>query len=170
MKLLWLDLEMTGLDVEKEVIIEVGAIVTDLFFNELESYHSIVNQDKRFIDSMDEWNKKTHSESGLIEKIPSGRKPHEVELDLINIVSKHFGAERAVLAGNSIAQDRLFIDKYFKNLSAKLHYRMLDVTSWKILMKERFAVVFDKKNKHRADDDIRESIAELAHYIKHIQV
>lgn len=170
MKLLWLDLEMTGLDVEKEVIIEVGAIVTDLFFNELESYHSIVNQDKRFIDSMDEWNKKTHSESGLIEKIPSGRKPHEVELDLINIVSKHFGTERAVLAGNSIAQDRLFIDKYFKNLSAKLHYRMLDVTSWKILMKERFAVVFDKKNKHRADDDIRESIAELAHYIKHIQV
>lgn len=169
-KLLWLDLEMTGLDVEKEVIIEVAAIVTDMDFQALDQYHAVVKQPQSYIDAMDEWNKKHHGESGLIAKIPQGFEPARVEADLILLAEQHFKKQMIVLAGNSIMQDRLFLNKYFKKFSERLHYRMLDVTSWKILMKEKFKIHHEKKNSHRALDDIQESIAELKHYLSHIKV
>lgn len=164
-KLLWIDLEMTGLDVEKEVIIEVAAIVSDYDFNSLDTYHSVVKQDQKYIDSMDNWNKEHHGSSGLIAKIPDGQLPQKVESDLIDFCKKHFGKDRPIIAGNSISQDRLFIDKYFKSLAALLHYRMLDVSSWKIIYNDKFGLKYQKKNTHRALDDIQESIEELKFYL-----
>ncbi len=169
-KLFWIDCEMSGLNVEKEVIIECAAIVTDLNFNEVENYHSVIRQPQHYITNMDDWNKKHHKESGLIDQIPNGKDPSMVEEELCHMLDKHFPKERAVLAGNSIAQDRLFIDRYFKTFSAKLHYRMLDVTSWKIIFKDKYKITYEKKNSHRALDDIYESINELKYYLSYLRL
>ncbi len=168
-KLLWLDLEMTGLDIEKEVIIETGAIVTNWDFQRLDEYHSVVQQPQEFLDRMDDWNKKHHGESGLTALVPTGKVPELVEQDLIRLIDKHFGKDPAILAGNSISQDRLFVNKYWPKLASRLHYRMLDVTSWKIVMQSKYGVKFAKNNTHRAVDDIQESINELASYLKFIK-
>ncbi len=168
-KLFWIDLEMSGLDVEKEVIIEAAAIVTDFEFNILDQYHAVVKQDQKYIDHMDDWNKKHHGESGLIAKIPDGLAPEKVEADLLQMITKNFAKERPMLAGNSISQDRLFIDKYFKNLAAKLHYRILDVSSWKIIFNEKYNLKYPKKNTHRALEDIQESISELKFYLEKVK-
>lgn len=167
--LLWLDMEMSGLDVEKERILEVAAIVTDLDFREIETYHAIVKQPREVLDRMDDWNRKHHGESGLIEQVLTvGRDERDVENELIGIVNRRFG-EPAVLAGNSISQDRSFINRYMPQLARALHYRMLDVTAWKILMNEKFSVKYEKKNAHRAVDDIRESIAEMQLYLEQVR-
>lgn len=165
-KLFWLDMEMTGLDVEKEVIIEVAAIVTDLNFAELETFETVVKQPQKYLDSMDAWNTEHHKKSGLTAKVPYGMDPDQVEAKLVDMVKKHFPdpKDRPVLAGNSIMQDRLFIEKYMKDLSSRLHYRMVDVSSWKVIINNKFKYVYEKSNKHRALEDIRESIQELRHY------
>lgn len=165
-KLFWLDMEMTGLDVEKEVIIEVAAIVTDLNFAELETFETVVKQPQKYLDAMDAWNTEHHKKSGLTAKVPFGMDPDQVEAKLVDMVKKHFPdpKDRPVLAGNSIMQDRLFIDKYMKDLSSRLHYRMVDVSSWKVIINNKFKYVYEKSNKHRALEDIRESIQELRHY------
>jgi oligoribonuclease len=169
-KLFWIDMEMTGLDWTKERIIEVAAVITDLDFNELESYHAVVKQDQSYIEAMDDWNKRTHGESGLLAKIPHGKDPSLVEMDLMNLVQNHFQDEKPILAGNSISQDRLFIDEYMKSFSEMLHYRMLDVSSWKIIFNNKLKLKFEKKGTHKALDDIQESIAELKFYLKHVKV
>jgi oligoribonuclease len=168
-KILWIDMEMTGLDVEKEAIIEVAAIVTDLNFQQLDTYETVVKQDQKFIDAMDDWNKKQHTLSGLIKSIPWGKPESEVEDDLLKILDRYFPGERAVIAGNSIMQDRLFINKNLKRFADRLHYRMLDVTSWKVILNHKFNIKYDKKNSHRALDDIRESISELQFYIDQLK-
>jgi oligoribonuclease len=150
-------------------VLEVAAIVTDLDFNELEVYHAVVKQPQEFLDRMDAWNKQHHGASGLTKAVPGGREPNLVEEDLLKMIAGHFVAEPAVIAGNSIAQDRLFINKYFPRLAAKLHYRMLDVTSWKVILTERYGVKYAKQNAHRAVDDIRESIAEMKHYLSFVK-
>jgi oligoribonuclease len=164
-KLLWLDMEMTGLDVTKEVPIEVGAIITAWDLKPLEEYHAIIKQPQKYLDAMDDWNKKHHGESGLVAQIPQGKEPALVEHELMKLVEKHFNGEPAILAGNSISQDRLFIARYMPKLNALLHYRMLDVTAWKIVLQAKFNAKFDKKNPHRAVDDIKESIAEFNYYL-----
>lgn len=167
-KLFWIDMEMTGLDVEKEVIIEVAAIITDWQFNELDTYHAVVKQPQEYIDRMDAWNTEHHGASGLTALIPSGKDQDQVENELLAMISKHFGSsnrERPIIAGNSIAQDRLFISKYMKSLNEALHYRMLDVSSWKIVFNEKYKIKYEKQNTHRALDDIRESISELKYYV-----
>lgn len=174
-KLLWIDLEMTGLDVNKEVIIEVACIVTDLNFKEYESFETVVKQPQSFLDGMDAWNTEHHGKSGLTAKVPNGMEPDTVEFHLLSIIDRHFPEAktnpklRPILAGNSITQDRLFIDKYFKKLSEKLHYRMLDVSSWKVMFNNKFDKVYKKQNAHRALDDIRESIGELRYYLDFIK-
>lgn len=174
LKLLWIDLEMSGLDVEKEVIIEVAALVTDFDFKVYDTYEAVVRQPPQYLENMDEWNKKHHGESGLLAKIPSGSDPAKVEQDLCALVKKHFAGtsndSRPILCGNSIAQDRLFINKYFKNLASLLHYRMLDVSSWKIVMNSKYNRKYEKKNTHRALDDILESIEELKYYTEQIKL
>jgi oligoribonuclease len=167
MQLLWIDMEMTGLDVTREVIIEVAAIVTTLELAEVETYETVVQQPQSYLDAMDDWNRKHHGESGLTARVPSGRPQAAVEDDLIQLVDRHF-KERPIIAGNSIAQDRLFIERHLPRFAARLHYRMVDVTSWKILMEARFGLKYEKKKAHRALGDIRESIGELGYYLAHV--
>lgn len=170
-KLFWIDLEMTGLDVEKEVIIECAALITDMNYNVLDSYETVVKQPQTYLDSMDDWNKSHHRDSGLTAKVPFGEEPDNVEHKLMQMVKKHFPQnERPILAGNSIAQDRLFIDKYWMGFSSLLHYRVLDVSSWKIIFNSQFGIKYEKKNAHRALDDIHESIDELKFYLKYVKV
>jgi oligoribonuclease len=166
-RLFWIDLEMTGLDVEKEVVIEAAAIVTDIQLAELDTYETVVRQPQRYLDAMDAWNTEHHGRSGLTAKVPTGREPGLVEDDLIALLAKHFAAP-AVIAGNSIAQDRLFINRHFPRFAAKLHYRMMDVTAWKVMLNARFGITFDKKKAHRALDDIRESLEEMRFYLRHV--
>lgn len=169
-KLLWIDMEMTGLDVAKEVPIEIAAIVTDVNLKELATFHAVIKQPPSILDGMDDWNREHHGSSGLTAQVPNGQPIEAVEKDMVQLVDRHFNGERAVIAGNSIGQDRLFINKYFPLLNAKLHYRMLDVTAWKIMMNARFGLKFEKQNTHRAIDDIRESVNELAFYLAHVSV
>lgn len=169
-KFLWLDMEMTGLVVEKEVPIEVAAIVTDREFSELGQYHAIIKQPESFLEAMDAWNQRQHKESGLIELVRKGQPPEEVDAQLADFIRSHFGSERAVLCGNSIPQDRLFIRRYMPLTEATLHYRMLDVTSWKVIFNELYDQKFKKKEGHRALDDVRESLSELQFYLKFIHV
>jgi oligoribonuclease len=167
-KYLWVDMEMTGLDVEKEVPIEIAAIVADLDFKEYETYHAVIRQPKEILDRMDEWNTKHHSESGLTAQVLEGIPIETVERDLELLMARNFH-EPAVLAGNSIGQDRLFINRYMPKFAAKLHYRMLDVTSWKIVMNAKYSRKYDKKNNHRAIDDIRESMKEMEFYLQFVE-
>lgn len=165
-KLLWLDLEMTGLDAQKHVILEVAAEITDLDFNKLASYEAIIKQSDNHLDAMDDWPTKQHAKSGLTERVlQTGRPEREVEAELVALVEEHFGKEPATLAGNSIHMDRLFIRQHWPRLETKLHYRMLDVSSWKIIMSGKYGLRFSKKSSHRALDDINESIAELKFYL-----
>lgn len=169
MKLFWLDMEMTGLVPEKEVPIEVAARVTDLDFKTLGEYHSIIRQPQKYIDGMDDWNKKHHGASGLIAAIPNGKTPEVVDQEIAQFVKDHFGSEKAVLSGNSINQDRLFIRLYLPKLESVLHYRMLDVSSWKVIFNNLYSKKYEKKQSHRAQDDINESIEELKFYLTHIK-
>jgi oligoribonuclease len=167
-KMLWLDMEMTGLDVEREVPLEVAAIICDLKFVELETFHAIVKQPQSVLDRMDAWNTEHHGASGLTTAVLNGRDLSLVERDLVQYVDRHFQGESAILCGNSISQDRLFINKYFPQVARRLHYRMLDVTSWKVIFQPMYGLKFEKKNTHRAIDDIRESMGELQFYMKQI--
>lgn len=165
-------MEMTGLDPQREVIIEVAAIITDLNFKEYEEYEAVVKQPQKYLDAMDEWNTKHHGESGLTAKVPQGKDPQVVESELLALIDRHFPnkADRPVLAGNSIHQDRRFIDQQMPRLSTRLHYRMLDVSSWKIVIKGKWGLEFPKAKSHRAVDDIRESVAELKFYCEKIKI
>ncbi len=166
-KLMWLDMEMTGLDVQKEVPIEIGVVVTDMRLSTCETYHAVLKQDQRFLESMDDWNKKHHGESGLVDAVSRGRAPQQVEVDLLELCDQHFAKERVILAGNSIGQDRLFIEKHFLNFAKRLHYRMLDVTSFKLVFWHMHSCAYDKKiSTHRALEDILESIEELKFYLQ----
>ncbi len=159
---------MTGLNVEHERIIEVGAIATDLDLKPLGEFHKVVFQPQSLLDSMDEWNQTHHKASGLLDKISTGGKEADVEHELIKWTKEHFD-EPIILAGNTIGQDRLFLGKYFIEFSKLLHYRQLDVTSLKLLFSP-LGIEFKKKNTHRAIDDIKESIEELKFFKKHFKV
>ena len=169
-RIFWVDLEMTGLDPEESVIIEFAGIVTDLKFRELGRIHEVVFQPQEELDKMNDWNVQTHTASGLLDLIPSGRPLGEVEENVISFLAPFFTEEKAILAGNSIHQDRRFIDRHMSHLAEYLHYRMIDVSAFKLVYKHIFKVAFEKKNTHRAFDDITESIAELKHYLGFVQL
>jgi oligoribonuclease len=166
-KLLWMDLEMTGLDSKSDVIIEVAAEVTDFDFKTLASYEAVIAQPQDKLDQMDEWCTTQHTKSGLLERIKNeGRVEKEVVHELVGFITAEFGDEPAILAGNSIHNDRQFIKNWWPEIDSLLHYRMLDVSSFKILMQSKYQVEFKKKEVHRAFDDIQASIAELQHYLE----
>lgn len=169
-RLFWIDMEMTGLDLNKEVIIEVAALITDWDFQVVDSFETVVKQPQHYLDNMDDWNKEHHGESGLTARVPRGMEPTNVEDRLVEMVFKNYARDdgRPVLAGNSIMQDRLFINKYFPRFANLLHYRMLDVTAWKIVCQNKFNLHYEKQGAHRALDDIRESIEELKFYLSHV--
>ncbi len=161
---------MTGLDPEKDVIIEIAAEITDFKFKTLASYEAIVKQDKQtVVERMQKniwWKDFPENRDEFVKKMDSGKPPAQVEKELIELVEQQFGSEPAVLAGNSIHNDRLFIKSWWPQLDLKLHYRMLDVSAWKVFMQGAYGVKFEKKEVHRAFDDIQASIAELQHYLE----
>lgn len=168
-KLFWLDMEMTGLDEKTCHILEAAAVVTDLDLNPLEELHRVVRQPKRVLDAMDPWCVKTHGASGLTQEVPNGTPLPQVEGELVALGLRHFGNEKIVLCGNSISQDRRFIDAHMPIFSKILHYRLIDVSSFKEIFQRKYGIVFTKKDSHRAREDIHESIAELAHYLSFVK-
>ncbi len=165
----WVDLEMTGLDDVADSILEVAVVVTDLNFNTLDEYQTVVYQPQSVLDRMNEWCKKTHGESGLTAAVPGGKPLAQVEAELIALARRHFDLkDRIVLAGNSVGNDRRFIDRYMPEFAKLLHYRLIDVSSFKEIFREKYGLGFEKKNAHRAVDDIHESIRELGHYLSFV--
>jgi oligoribonuclease len=168
-KLLWVDLEMTGLDVQKDVILEVAAEVTDFDFKTLASYETRIKHKREIVLNRMQaniwWREYPENRDDFLNKLDDGQPLKEVEAELVALVERHFGDEPAVLAGNSIHNDRLFIKRWMPELDLKLHYRMLDVSAWKVLMQGKYGVKFEKKEVHRAFDDIQASIAELQFYL-----
>lgn len=167
--LFWLDLEMTGLDDTKDSILEVAAVVTDLNLTPVHEYQAVVFQPASVLENMNDWCKENHGKSGLTADVPYGKPIDVVENELISIAEKFF-SDRIVIVGNSIGNDRRFIDRYWKKFEKKLHYRMIDVSSFKEIYREKWGVKFEKKNAHRALGDIHESIAELKHYLSFVQI
>jgi oligoribonuclease len=166
-KFLWIDLEMTGLDPETDVILEIAAEVTDLEFKTLASYEAVIYQTDEKLTHMNEWATLQHAKSGLTERIrKEGRPETDIIHELIGFISAQFGDEPAVLAGNSIHNDRNFIKRWWPEVDDLLHYRMLDVSAWKLVMQAKYNVAFEKKEVHRAFDDIQASIAELQYYLE----
>ena len=165
-KLLWIDLEMTGLDVQKDVIIEVAAIVTDFDFKPLASYEACIKQSDEALDHMNDWAAEQHARSGLTERCRrEGKDELVVRHELVAFIRQQFGAEPAILSGNSIHNDRSFIKQWWPDVDELLHYRMLDVSSFKIIMQGTYHQEFEKNDAHRAYEDIQASIAELAYYL-----
>jgi oligoribonuclease len=168
-KLLWVDLEMTGLDANKDVLLEVAAEVTDFTFTTLASYEARIKQDRETVVKRMQlntwWQEFPENRDDFVNKLSEGKPLKQVEDELIALVAEWFGAEPAILAGNSIHNDRNFIKSYWPALDLKLHYRMLDVSSFKIVLQGKYGEVFEKNNSHRAFDDIQASIAELQHYL-----
>jgi len=164
----WVDMEMTGLDPACSVIIEFASIITNTQFEPLASYEEVVFQPPSHLENLDEWNTRTHTESGLLAKIPFGKPLERVEAEVIAQLEAHFQGEAAVLAGNSIHQDRKFIDLYMPRLAEKLSYRMIDVSSFKQIFSHCLGISFPKTSSHRALDDIQASVDELKHYLRFV--
>jgi oligoribonuclease len=170
--LVWLDMEMTGLDPERERIIELAMIVTDSDLAIIaESPAWVVHQGESLLGAMDEWNKNTHGRSGLIEKVrKSTQDEADIEAAALAFMQAYVPQGESPMCGNSIGQDRRFMTRYMPQLEAWFHYRNLDVSTLKELCrrwKPELAKGFVKKGEHTALADIRESIAELAYYREH---
>lgn len=166
-KLLWMDLEMTGLEPDKDKILEVAAIATDMQLNEIARYEAVVKVDEEFMKSRmigDFWEKNSKSRDALIAQNETGKPVKEVEKELLDFINKNCSKE-LYLAGNSIHQDRKFIEREMPELNKLLHYRMLDVSSWKIYFENAKHKKFTKPENHRALDDINGSIEELKWYL-----
>ena len=166
-KLLWVDLEMTGLEPEKDRIVEVAAIATGWDFEPIATYTAVVKvperlMKRRMVGSF--WEKNSESRDALIKQNKDGQDVKVVELELLDFVNKYFGTE-VILAGNSIHQDRKFIDREMPGLSKRLHYRMFDVSAWKVYFEGAKGKKFTKKDVHRALDDINGSIEEIKWYL-----
>ena len=166
-KLLWIDLEMTGLSPVKDRILEVAAIATDFDLNEVARFEAVVKVSPRLMKKRmvgEFWEKNAESRDGLMKQIASGKSATEVERELIKFIDENFGDE-IYLAGNSIHQDEKFIEHEWPKLRARLHYRMLDVSAWKIYFENALGKKFTKREMHRALDDIEGSIEELKYYL-----
>lgn len=167
--LIWIDLEMTGLDTISDHIIEIATVVTDSQLNELAEGPVIaIRQSRESMDAMDEWNTRQHGESGLTDRVfASDTSMQEAEFETLKLLKKHVAAGASPMCGNSICQDRRFLARQMPTLEAFFHYRNLDVSTLKILAQNWAPDVangFKKESTHRALADIRDSIAELAYY------
>ena len=166
--LIWIDLEMTGLDPKKEKIIEIATLVTDSDLNVLaEGPNLIISQSKDILDAMDEWNQNQHGSSGLIEEVVKSDITEQIaEIETLDFISKYVGENVSPMCGNTVSHDRRFLSKFMPRLEAYFNYRHIDVSSFKEVavrwMNE--AQVYEKKGSHRALGDIKESVEELRFY------
>ena len=170
--LVWLDCEMTGLDPEKERVIEIAVIVTGPQLTpRIEGPVLAIHQSDELLDRMDNWNKGTHGRSGLIDKVKASTVTEEsAQNELLAFVSKYVPKGTSPLCGNTIGQDRRFLVKYMPRLEAFFHYRNIDVSTFKELAKRWRPEVysaFKKRQSHTALADVHESIDELEHYREH---
>ena len=172
-RILWMDLEMTGLDPTDDRILEVACIVTDWDFKEIATYSAIKKvgpnlMKKRMVGPF--WDEFADVRDQLIAQNSEGLNGRTVENELLAFLDEHFpGEDKVLLAGNSIHQDRRFIVNEWTRLDARLHYRMLDVSAWKVVFEGRYKKKFAKPEAHRALDDIRGSIEELQYYLKKVK-
>jgi oligoribonuclease len=167
--LIWIDLEMTGLDAFQDRILEIATIITDTHLQVLAEGPVIaIHQEESILAGMDEWNRRHHGSSGLVERVR--RSPHaetDAEAATLDFIAQHVPAGASPLCGNSICQDRRFLARWMPRLEAYCHYRNLDVSTVKILAQRwapEVARGLKKSGRHLALEDIRESIEELRHY------
>ena len=170
--LVWLDMEMTGLDPDRDRIIEVAIVVTDSQLNAVtQAPVLVIHQADAILDAMDEWNKSTHARSGLIDKVKvSTLIESAAEEQLLAFLAQHVPGRTSPMCGNSICQDRRFLARHMPRLEAYFHYRNLDVSTLKELAKRwkpEVAKGLVKQGKHEALADIYESIYELRYYREH---
>lgn len=166
-KLLWVDLEMTGLDPEKDRILELAAIATDWKLEPIAEMTAVVKVPEELMKERmvgDFWEENSESRDALMAQNKTGENAEVVEQRLLDFIDEHFGDE-VILAGNSIHQDRKFIDREWPKVAKRLHYRMLDVSAWKVYFENARHERFMKKEAHRALEDINGSIEELKWYI-----
>ena len=166
-RIVWLDMEMTGLDPETCVPIEVAMIITDSELTELGSYEAVLSATGEALATMDDFVRDMHTRNGLLEKVRVATTSlAAADAAMLALVNAWCEPRTGVLAGNSIWQDRRFVRRYFPALEAALHYRMIDVSTLKELARRWYgeAALFEKESPHTAMADIRASIAELAHY------
>ncbi len=170
--LVWIDCEMTGLDPEKERLLEIAVIVTGPHLTpRIEGPVLVIHQPDDLLDKMDAWNKGTHGKSGLIDKVKASTVTEaDAEQQILDFLKKYLPKSASPLCGNTISQDRRFLVKFMPKLEAFLHYRNLDVSTLKELSRRWKPTVyasFKKQQKHTALADVHESIEELAHYREH---
>lgn len=172
-KLLWIDLEMTGLDPNKDRILEVAAIATDWDFQEIARYEAVKKVGPSLMKTRmvgEFWEKFPEVRAALMAQNEDGKNGRTVENELLAFIDEHFNDEKPVLlAGNSIHQDRKFIENEWPRLNERLHYRMLDVSAWKVVFEGKYKKKFAKPEAHRALEDIRGSIEELQYYLKKLK-
>jgi oligoribonuclease len=167
--LIWIDLEMTGLDPQTDRIIEIATLVTDKDLNVLaEGPVRAIHQDDALLDGMDAWNTRQHNQSGLVRRVrDSSIDEAQAQRETISFLAEHVPEGASPMCGNSICQDRRFLARYMPELEAFFHYRHIDVSTLKELAKRwapEAAKGFEKQATHLAMDDIRDSLAELAYY------
>jgi oligoribonuclease len=170
--LVWLDMEMTGLDPDRDRIIEVAIVVTDSRLNAVsQAPVLVIHQADAILEAMDDWNKGTHARSGLIDKVKASTLTESVaEEQLLAFLAQHVPGRASPMCGNSICQDRRFLARHMPRLEAYFHYRNLDVSTLKELAKRwkpEIAKGLVKQGKHEALADIYESIDELKYYREH---
>ena len=170
--LIWVDMEMTGLQPDSDRVIEIALLVTDPQLNVLATGPVLVlHQPDEVLDAMDAWNKSTHAKSGLIEKVRASRLAEaEAERQALEFLAAHVPANSSPMCGNSICQDRRFLARWMPRLEAHFHYRNLDVSTLKELVRRWKPELksFAKEGKHEALADILESIEELKFYRKNV--
>lgn len=166
-KLLWIDLEMTGLDPQQDRILEVAAIATGWDLESIAQMTAVVKVPESLMRERmvgEFWEKNAESRDGLLAQNAGGEDVAKVEQKVLDFMDQYFGDE-IILAGNSIHQDRKFIDNEWPEVSKRLHYRMLDVSAWKVYFENARQEKFMKREAHRALDDVQGSIEELQWYI-----
>ncbi len=170
--LVWIDCEMSGLDPERERLLEVAVVITGPQLHpRIEGPVLVIHQDETVLDAMDAWNKGTHGRSGLIDKVrASTLSEADAEQQLLDFIGRYVPKGASPMCGNSVGQDRRFLVRYMPRLEAYFHYRNLDVSTLKELAKRWRPEVynaFKKQQRHTALADVHESIDELVHYREH---
>jgi len=169
--LIWIDLEMTGLDTDTDQIIEIATIITDNRLNIVEEGPVLaIHQPEEVLQAMDEWNTRQHNQSGLVERVmKSTHSAADAERETLAFISKHVPAGVSPMCGNSICQDRRFLHRLMPELEQYFHYRNLDVSSFKEVVKRWYPdePQFSKESNHLAMEDIHDSIEELKFYREH---